>query len=90
MEEIVPATEIVDTISEGISDTEELAQESITDDNSEIGTLRPITKTMIPQQQPRTTIAKLTPVKHMLEPEQKSRGAPPSKDLGKQKSDNDE
>ena len=83
-EEIVPETEIVDTITGEISDTDELVQEPTTDDNSEIGTLRPITKTMIPQQQPRTTIAKLTPVKHMLEPEQKSReGAPPPKDLGR-------
>ena len=56
----------------------------------EMGTLRPITKTMIPQQQPRTTVAKLTPVKHMLEPAKKSRGAPPPKDLGKKKSDSDE
>ena len=89
-EEIVPETEIVEAITEEISDTEELVQESITDDTSEIGTLRPITKTMIPQQQPKATIAKLTPVKHMLEPEQKSRGAPPPKELGRKKSENDE
>ena len=55
-----------------------------------MGTLRPITKTMIPQQQPSTTVANLTPVKHMLEPAKKSRGAPPPKDLGKKKSDGDE
>ena len=89
-EKIVPETEIVDTITEEISNREELAQESIKDDTSELGTLRPISKTMIPQQQPRTTVAKLTPVKHMLEPEQKSRGAPPPKELGRKKSENDE
>ena len=89
-EELAPEAEIVDSTTEEISDTEELVQESTKDDTSELGTLRPISKTMIPQQQPRTTIAKLTPVKHMLEPEQKSRGAPPPKDLGKKKSDNDE
>ena len=45
---------------------------------------------MIPQQQSSTNVAKLTPVKHMLEPAKKARGAPPSKDLGKKKSDSEE
>ena len=72
-----------------MTETESIEEEKIIQ-TQEVGTLRPITKTMIPQQQPRKTIAKLTPVKHMLEPEQKARGAPPSKDFGKKKSDIDE
>ena len=86
-EEIVPETEIDDTITEEISDTEELVQEPTTDDTSEIGHSKAYNQNYDSQQQPRTTIAKLTPVKHMLEPEQKSRGAPPPKDLGKKTCD---
>ena len=98
--EVVPSTEelvpepiaeesIEPAVEEVMTETESIEEEEIIQ-TQEVGTLRPITKTMIPQQQPRKTIAKLTPVKHMLEPEKKSRGAPPSKDFGKKKSDIDE
>ena len=56
----------------------------------EYTTLRPITKTLTPQQQPKTNVAKLTPVRHMLEPVKKTRGAPPSKDFGKKKPSSEE
>ena len=65
---------------------ESLAETTTIDDEST--TLRPITKTMIPKQQPKATFAKLTPVKHMLKAEKKERGTPPPKDFGK-KSDKD-
>ena len=81
--EVQPATEVVapETSVEETTD--------IDDQRTDTTTLRPIAKTMIPQQQPRTTVAKLTPVKHMLEPVKKSRGPPPSKDMGKKKSDDE-
>ena len=83
--EAVQSVEEVSSIGEAI-DTEQIDEQSV----GETGTLRPITKTMVPQQQPSTAVANLTPVKHMLEPAKKSRGAPPPKDLGKKKSDADE
>ena len=53
-------------------------------------TLTPITTTLTPQQQSTNDYARLTPIKHMLMPEKKTRGAPPSKNIGKKKQDSDE
>ena len=93
-EEMIPEEELAEAVQsvEAVSSIDEAIDAEPTDEQSvgEMGTLRPITKTMIPQQQPSTTVANLTPVKHMLEPAKKSRGAPPPKDLGKKKSDADE
>ena len=69
---------------------QEQDEAEIVQETQEVATLRPITRTMIPQQQSSTNVAKLTPVKHMLEPAKKARGPPPSKDLGTKKSDSDE
>ena len=100
--EVTPTEEVApkpmsDEISEVIEDQDPIEEESsesimeIVEDHKS-GTLRPITKTMIPQQQPTNKVAKLTPVKHMLEPvkKMKTRGSPPAKDFGKDKSSSDE
>ena len=85
-DEMIPEEELAEAVQsvEEVSSMGEAIDTDRTDEQS-VGetTLRPITKTMIPQQQPSTTVANLTPVKHMLEPAKKSRGAPPPKDLGK-------
>jgi len=73
--------------------TEEIEAEIQTEEveqSPETTTLRPIGKTMIPRQAPKTTVVKLTPVKHMLQAEEKKRGSPPSKDLGKKNTESDE
>jgi len=93
-EEVIPETsieEVIEPVAEEVAEQEELVEE-LTDGEvvEQTATLRPITKTMIPQQQPKTKLAKLTPVKHMLEPAKKTRGAPPPKDMGKKKPDSDE
>jgi len=53
-------------------------------------TLTPITTTLTPQVKPTGNVARLTPIKHMLEPVKKSRGAPPSSSFGKNSDDSDE
>lgn len=91
-EEITPApmsSEITDVLEEQVLPQEESGETEVTEE-LEYSTLRPITKTLTPQQQPKTNLAKLTPVKHMLEPVKKTRGAPPPKDFGKKKSSSDE
>ena len=93
-EEVAPEP-MSNEINEVLEEQEPIQEDStesvmeITKDQ-EFGTLRPITKTMIPQQQPKTNVAKLTPVKHMLEPEKKTQGSPPPKNFGKDKSSSDE
>ena len=90
-EELTPepmSEEITEEITEEVVTSQE--QEQIVQETQDVATLRPITRTMIPQQQSSTNVAKLTPVRHMLEPTKKSRGAPPSKDLGKKQSDSED
>ena len=53
-------------------------------------TLTPITTTLTPQVQPTSNVARLTPIKHMLEPVKKTRGTPPSSSLGKSNEQSDE
>ena len=93
-EEVAPepmSNEITEVIEEQ-EPVQEDSSESVmeTTEDQEFGTLRPIAKTMIPQQQPKRNVAELTPVKHMLEPVKKTRGSPPPKDFGKDKSSSDE
>ncbi|MGB0474764.1 MAG: hypothetical protein ACPGK2_02895, partial [Candidatus Poseidoniaceae archaeon] len=91
-EEIAPepmSNEITEVLEEQALPQEESGEAEVVEEQ-EYTTLRPITKTLTPQQQPKTNVAKLTPVKHMLEPVKKTRGAPPSKDFGKKKSTSDE
>ena len=83
------SNEIAEVIEEQDLPQEESGEAKVVEEQ-EYTTLRPITKTLTPQQQPKTNVAKLTPVKHMLEPVKKTRGAPPSKDFGKKKSTSDE
>ena len=92
-EELTPepmSEEIAEEITEEVLVPQEQDEAEIVQETQEVATLRPITRTMIPQQQSSTNVAKLTPVKHMLEPAKKARGPPPSKDLGTKKSDSDE
>jgi len=98
--ELVPKEEVTSEstsgeVSELVEEREILEQEASEiatelTENSEVGTLRPIAKIMTPQQQSKTNLAKLTPVKHMLEPVKKTRGSPPPKSFGKDKSDAEE
>jgi len=53
-------------------------------------TLTPITTTLTPQAKPTANVARLTPIKHMLEPVKKSRGSPPPSSLGKNTDDSEE
>jgi hypothetical protein len=53
-------------------------------------TLTPITTTLTPQVKPTANVARLTPIKHMLEPVKKTRGAPPPSSLGKKADDSEE
>ena len=53
-------------------------------------TLTPITTTLTPQAKPTANVARLTPIKHMLEPVKKSRGSPPSSSFGKNADDSEE
>ena len=78
------SNEIAEVMEEQEAPQEE-ASETVVEvsEEREYSTLRPITKTLTPQQQPKANVAKLTPVRHMLEPVKKTRGAPPSKDFGK-------
>ena len=98
--EVTPTEEVVaepmsNEIAEVMEEQEapqEVASESVVEvaEEREYSTLRPITKTLTPQQQPKANVAKLTPVRHMLEPVKKTRGAPPSKDFGKKKPSSEE
>tara|TARA_B100001769_G_C22050143_1_gene564524 strand:- start:634 stop:1323 length:690 start_codon:yes stop_codon:yes gene_type:complete len=53
-------------------------------------TLKPITTSLTPQVQPKTGVSTLTPVKHMLQPVKKTRGAPPPSSMGKSKEKSEE
>jgi len=98
--EVTPTEEVVaepmsNEIAEVMEEQEapqEVASETVVEvaEEREYSTLRPITKTLTPQQQPKANVAKLTPVRHMLEPVKKTRGAPPSKDFGKKKPSSEE
>ena len=53
-------------------------------------TLKPITTSLTPQVRPETNVATLTPVRHMLQPAKKARGAPPPSSMGKGKDKSEE
>ena len=53
-------------------------------------TLTPITTTLTPQVKPTGDVARLTPIKHMLEPVKKTRGSPPPSSFGKNADGSDE
>ena len=93
-EEVVaePMSNEIDEVIEEQETPQEAASETVVEvsEEREYSTLRPITKTLTPQQQPKANVAKLTPIKHMLEPVKKTRGAPPSKDFGKKKPSSEE
>ena len=84
--EVIPTEEAVaepmsNEIAEVMEEQEapqEVASESVVEvaEEREYSTLRPITKTLTPQQQPKANVAKLTPVRHMLEPVKKTRFSP--------------
>ncbi len=79
---------VISTLQPQKSETEEDTDESAS--TVETSTLRPITTTLTPLEQPKTNVSTLTPVKHMLQPVKKTRGSPPPSSLGKGKNKSDE
>ncbi len=79
---------VVSTLQPQKSETEDDVED--TESTVETSTLRPITTSLTPLTQPKTNVSTLTPVKHMLQPAEKTRGAPPPSSMGKGKNKSDE
>ena len=79
---------VISTLQPQQSDTADEVQEQVTPVSTT--TLKPITTSLTPQVQTKTNVATLTPVRHMLQPVEKSRGAPPPTSMGKRKNKSEE
>ena len=74
---------VVSTLQPQESEVSSEVQQNVT-----TTTLTPITTTLTPQ--PTSNVARLTPIKHMLEPVKKTRGSPPASSFGKNSDDSEE
>ena len=75
---------VVSTLQPQESEVSSEVQQNVTT------TLTPITTTLTPQVQSTSNVARLTPIKHMLEPAKKTRGSPPPSSFGKNSEDSEE